>query len=104
MEVITSVRRAGQSPGGNGDAGKLATAPNPTPFLAQERPPQAFRPLAAWGHFRKLVADKEDTAQVFYMGECLPSRRYRALAEAFCASAGGRARMEAEPYLPDLLD
>lgn len=82
----------------------LATAPNPMAFLAQERPPQAFRPLAAWGHFRKLVADKEDTAQVFYMGECLPSRRYRALAEAFCASAGGRARMEAEPYLPDLLD
>lgn len=74
------------------------------PFLAPARPPQPFRPLAAWGHFRKLVEDKEDTAQVFYMGECLPSRRYRDLAEQFCASAAGQARMAAEPYLPDVLD
>jgi ubiquinone biosynthesis protein COQ4 len=78
----------------------LATAP----FLAPTRPPHAFRPLAAWGHFRKLVADKEDTAQVFYMGECLPSPRNRAMAEAFCASARGQALMASEAYLPDLLD
>lgn len=82
----------------------LATAPLPTAFLAPARPAQAFRPLTAWSHFRKLVADKEDTAQVFYMAENLPSRRYRRLAESFCASAAGQARMAAEPYLPDLLD
>src|ERR1700744_4634101 len=74
------------------------------PFCANERPPAAFRPFKAFAHFRKLVEDKEDTAQVFYMGECLPSGRYRALAETFCASAKGQARMAAEPYLPDLLD
>jgi len=81
----------------------LATAQT-LPFMAPARPPKPLRPLAAWSHFRKLVADKEDTAQVFYMGECLPSRRYDALAKTFCASPQGQARMAAEPYLPDLLD
>jgi ubiquinone biosynthesis protein COQ4 len=74
------------------------------PFFAPDRPAAAFRPLAAYGHFRKLVADKEDTAQVFYMAECLPSRRSRDLAEAFCRSAKGEALMASEPYLPDILD
>lgn len=78
----------------------IATAP----FLAPARPVQAFRPFAAYGHFRRLVADKEDTAQVFYMGECLPSGRFKTLAEAFCASAKGRALMASEAYLPDILD
>jgi len=60
--------------------------------------------VAAYGHFRRLIADKEDTAQVFYMGECLPSRRFRSLAEAFCGSEAGRALMASEPDLADLLD
>jgi ubiquinone biosynthesis protein COQ4 len=42
------------------------------------------------GHFRRLVADKEDTAQVFYMSECLPSKRLARQAEAFCASSAGQ--------------
>lgn len=73
-------------------------------FLAPARPALALRPVAAYRHFRKLVADKEDTAQVFYMSECLASRRSRDLAEAFCGSAAGRALMTSEPYLPELLD
>lgn len=74
------------------------------PFRAPERPRQRFRPLAAYGHFRQLLQDKEDTAQVFHMGECLPSRRFNDLAQAFCASPRGQALMASEPYLPDLLD
>ncbi len=74
------------------------------PFRAPSRPARPFRPLKAMEHFRKLIADKEDTAQVFHMGECLPGRRYDALAAAFCASGKGRALMASEPYLPDLLD
>ena len=74
------------------------------PFRAPSRPADRFRPFTAFGHFRKLVADKEDTAQVFYMGECLTSRRHRRLTEAFCQSPRGQALMAAEPYLPDLLD
>ncbi|HEY2750916.1 Coq4 family protein [Phenylobacterium sp.] len=74
------------------------------PFSASERPPAAFRPFKAFGHFRKLIADKEDTAQVFYMGECLPSRRFRAAAETFCESELGRSLMDAQACLPAILD
>jgi ubiquinone biosynthesis protein COQ4 len=74
------------------------------PFCADERPPAAFRPLKAFGHFRKLVANKEDTAQVFYMGECLPSRRFKATAKRFCESELGRSLMDSQGYLPDILD
>jgi ubiquinone biosynthesis protein COQ4 len=76
----------------------------PTHFADPRRPGRKFRPLKAYGHFRKLMADKEDTAQVFHMSECLPSRRFMRDAEAFCASAQGQHRMASEPYLPDLLD
>lgn len=74
------------------------------PFRASERPSPRLRPLAAFAHFRKLLADKEDTAQVFYMSECLPGRRQAKLAEQFCQSGLGRSLMESEPYLPELLD
>ncbi|HEX4196295.1 MAG TPA: Coq4 family protein [Caulobacteraceae bacterium] len=74
------------------------------PFWANERPPAAFRPLRAFGHFRKLVADKEDTAQVFHMGECLPSRRFQATARTFCESELGKSLMDSQAYLPDILD
>jgi len=74
------------------------------PFRAPTRPAEKLRPLTALGHFRNLVADKEDTAQVFYMAECLPSPRYQKLAAAFCRSPKGQALMVSEPYLPDLLD
>jgi ubiquinone biosynthesis protein COQ4 len=73
-------------------------------FRSAERPATKLRPLKALGHFRKLVADKEDTAQVFYMADCLPSARAIRKAETFCASDRARRLMETEPYLPDLLD
>jgi ubiquinone biosynthesis protein COQ4 len=74
------------------------------PFCASQRPAATFRPFKAFGHFRKLVADKEDTAQVFYMSECLPSRRFKAQAKRFCESKLGRSLMDSQAYLPDLLD
>jgi len=74
------------------------------PFYASERRSAAFRPFKAFGHFRKLVADKEDTAQVFYMSECLPSRRFKAQAKRFCESKPGRSLMNSQAHLPDLLD
>jgi ubiquinone biosynthesis protein COQ4 len=74
------------------------------PLRAPTRPKEKLRPFTAVGHFRKLVADKEDTAQVFFMGECLPSRRYMKLSARFCQSALGQSLMASEPSLPDLLD
>lgn len=75
-----------------------------TPFKDPRRPELAFRPLKALGHFRKLVADKEDTAQVFLMAEALPSRKFDAVAQAFCNTPEARALMQSEPYLPHVLD
>lgn len=73
-------------------------------FLDPARPEPKFQPIKALGHFRKLVADKEDTAQVFHMTHCLPSRRYRDQARAFCESAQGKALMRDEAQLPLILD
>jgi ubiquinone biosynthesis protein COQ4 len=77
---------------------------HPTVFRDPRRQALRFRPLKAMGHFRRLIADKEDTAQVFYMSECLPSKRLALKAEAFCASSAGQKLMAAEPFLPDILD
>jgi ubiquinone biosynthesis protein COQ4 len=74
------------------------------PFHAPDRPAQKLRLIKAYGHFRKLIADKEDTAQVFHMSDCLPSPRSQRLAAAFCNSDRGQALMASEPYLPDILD
>ncbi len=76
----------------------------PTLFRDPRRPIKRFRPFRAMGHFRKLMADKEDTAQVFLIDECLPSRRFVEQARAFCASDLGRTLMVNEAFLPDFLD
>lgn len=73
-------------------------------FADPTRQKLRFRPFKALGHFRKLVANKEDTEQVFHISECLPSKAFLDQAKAFCASPQGRALMESEPYLPSLLD
>ena len=74
------------------------------PFEAVRRPLRRMRPLQALRHFRALMRDAEDTAQVFHMAQCLPNRRTWQIAQRFCASTEGRARMEAEPCLVDILD
>ena len=41
-------------------------------FRHPGRPVPKFRPFRAMHHFRKLIADKEDTEQVFHIFQCLP--------------------------------
>lgn len=74
------------------------------PFLDPARVPPKFRPFKALGHFRRLVANKEDTAQVFHIFDALPRRNFVPDARAFAESAHGRRLMETEPFLPDFLD
>jgi ubiquinone biosynthesis protein COQ4 len=81
----------------------LMTKPD-APFADPRRAQRRFRPFKAFGHFRKLIADKEDTAQVFHMVECLPSNKFRKMAEQFCASEAGQALIAREPSLPSMLD
>lgn len=81
-----------------------ATALPDAIFADPRREPLRLRPLKAFGHFRKLVADKEDTEQVFHIFEALPRKGFVDDARAFCDSAIGRSRMISEPYLPAILD
>lgn len=76
----------------------------PTIFRHADRTPPKFRPFKALGHFRKLIADKEDTEQVFHIFDCLPRKGFLPEAKAFIDSAPGQRLMETEPFLPTILD
>ncbi len=76
----------------------------PATFSDPRRVAPTFRPFKALGHFRKLIADKEDTEQVFHIFEALPRKGFVPDARAFIDSAKGQRLMREEPYLPDLLD
>ncbi|MEQ1726698.1 MAG: Coq4 family protein [Sphingopyxis sp.] len=76
----------------------------PAVFRDPARPTPRFRPFKAMGHFRKLIANKEDTEQVFRIYECLPSKHFVPTAKAFIESDVGQRLMVSEPHLPPLLD
>ena len=81
-----------------------APATDPRPMFNPARVKPRFRPFKAMHHFRKLIADKEDTSEVFHIFEALPRRNFRVEAQAFVESDEGREIVRREPYLPDLLD
>jgi ubiquinone biosynthesis protein COQ4 len=76
----------------------------PTVFADPRRIAPTFRPWKALSHFRALIADKEDTEQVFHIFECLPRKGFVPDARAFCESPAGQRLMRDEPYLPAVLD
>ena len=62
------------------------------------------RPIKAWRHFRKLVANKEDTEQVFHITEALKGRRTHEQAWAFIRSPDGQRYLAEETNIPAMLD
>lgn len=74
------------------------------PLSHPDRTDGGFRPLKAWRHFRKLIADKEDTEQVFHILEALRDSRFARSAERFFATPIGRKVMTERQYLPAMLD
>lgn len=85
----------------------MATLSSPTttvPFAHPDRKHSNFRPLKAWRHFRNLVADKEDTEQVFHIIEALRGKSFYNRAKAYYATPRGKAALDANEYLPDILD
>lgn len=74
------------------------------PFAHPSRTRSAFKPVKALGHFRKLIADKEDTEQVFHIINALRGSRFFDDAKAFWDSPTGRQVMADDEYLPDILD
>lgn len=69
---------------------------------ARERP--KFRPLKAWAHMQKLIADKEDTEQVFEIIQALNGDKIVKDFERFLATEEGRRLFEERPYYPPILD
>lgn len=71
------------------------------PLVHPDRKTSRIRPLKAWRHFRKLVADKEDTAQVFHIIESLKGKRSHRQAWDFIASEEASASSLTKPtFLP----
>jgi ubiquinone biosynthesis protein COQ4 len=69
-----------------------------------DRQPPRIRPLKAWSHMRQLIANKEDTEQVFHIIEALNGRALMTNLEAFAATEEGQKHLAERQYLPPLLD
>jgi ubiquinone biosynthesis protein COQ4 len=74
------------------------------PLRHPDRIDGGFRPRKAWGHFQQLVADKEDTEQVFHIIEALRDKRFAQRAEQFYATPFGRSTLDDGQDLVALLD
>ncbi len=74
------------------------------PFIDPNRPKPKRRPLKAWRHMQKLIADKEDTAQVFHIIEALNGSSNRRDFKRFIASEMGAKLLQRRTFLPDILD
>lgn len=76
------------------------------PVYADNRDTRAFRPFKALHHFRNLVANKEDTKEVFFIIEALKGGKIRKQLEVFLATDTAHQFMQREDELAiaDMLD
>lgn len=74
------------------------------PLVHPARKTNRMRPIKAWQHFRKLVADKEDTAQVFHIIESMKGKRSHQQGWDFIASDEGQRFLDEETDIPAMLD
>ncbi len=82
----------------------FARSASELPMFDSRRKRPGYRPLKAWGHFRELVKDKENTGEVFHIFESLPWKGMPAAARDFLRSAHGQRIVASEPFLPEILD
>jgi ubiquinone biosynthesis protein COQ4 len=73
-------------------------------FSHPDRPSTEFRPFKAWHHFQNLMADKEDTEQVFHIIAALRGRKFKQIARKFWETAKGKELLESNVRLVDMLD
>ena len=76
----------------------------PVPCIDPARPRPKMKPFTAWRHMQKLIADKEDTEQVFHIIEALNGDSVVHDFDRFLASEHGAGEFAKRAYLPDLLD
>lgn len=74
------------------------------PLMLPGRPAMRYDFGKAWRHFKELVKDKENTAEVAKIFEALPWRGGYAAARAFLATERGQAIRKSEPSLVAILD
>lgn len=74
------------------------------PLMLPGRPAMRYDFPKAWRHFKELVKDKENTAEVFPIFEALPWRGSYDAAKAFLATERGQAIRKSEPSLVKILD
>jgi ubiquinone biosynthesis protein COQ4 len=74
------------------------------PLVAPERKVSRIRPLKVLHHFRKLVENKEDTAQVFHIIEATKGKRTHRQAWGFVRSPEGQRFIREETNIPAMLD
>ena len=75
-----------------------------TPYTLKSLAKQRRQPLKALHHFRKLIKNKEDTTQVFYVIQALNGNNFQKQFVKFANSEAGQARIKDNRYLPSLLD
>ena len=75
-----------------------------SPFVDPEREKPRFKPLKAMRHMRALIADKEDTEQVFHIIESLGGRSLLKDLERFSKTEKGQKRLQERRYLAPILD
>ncbi len=80
------------------------TALPDTVLIHADRRRTNIRPLKAFKHFRNLIADKEDTEQVFHITNNLRGPRFLNEAIAFLQSDAGTQLRTRGECLPDILD
>ena len=69
---------------------------------ARERP--KLKPITAWRHMQQLIANKEDTEQVFHIIEALNGGAALKDFRRFMTTEAGQAKLKKRLYLPPILD
>ena len=75
-----------------------------SPFVHPDREKPRFKPFTAMKHMRALIADKEDTEQVFHIIEALGGGALLKDLETFAATPKGKARLAERRYLAPMFD
>src|SRR3546814_10473358 len=72
------------------------------PLSHPDRTDTGFRPFKALRHFRKLIADKEDTEQVFHIIDALRDKRFGRSVEQFFTTPEGKRVLRSEEHTSEL--
>lgn len=75
-----------------------------TPHIDEARKFSPIRPFKAAHHMRKLLADKEDTVQVFHIMEALNGKNLKRKLMSYSATSEGQELLKRRRDLPKILD